>query len=204
MTVIRGVDTGPVSIPTLHPMHRRSPAATTAAIRAADLIVIVECDVPYIPRSTAPNPDATIVHIDPDPLKSSMPLWAFPVDLAITADAGIALRQLVVAIDAIRVSSEEVATRFRERVADAKDGEPLPPAPSGDGHKIQAIDVMYALNGVLSAEDIIVEEAVTNSGLLYQHLVRSQQGTIAGAFAPGLARRWVARSVRSSRISTGG
>ncbi len=39
---------------------------------------------------------------------------------------------------------------------------------------------------MLRDEDIVVEEAVTNSGLLYEHLVRRLPGTICGAFAPGL------------------
>lgn len=184
MLVIRGVDTGPVSIPTLHPMHRRSPASTAKAIREADLIVIAECDVPFIPRATTIAESATVVHIDPDPLKVSMPLWAFPVDVAITADGPTALRQLVRAVDALRSSSTEIATRFSQRFDAEGGGEPLPARP--DSPDISAIDVLYALNEVLEPEDIVVEEAVTNSGLLYQNLVRTLPGTIAGAFAPGL------------------
>ena len=186
MTVIRGVDTGPVSIPTLHPLHIRSSSAASTAVKAADVIVIAECDVPFVPRFVKPDRDAVVVHIDPDPLKVSMPLWAFPVDIAITASAPVALRQLVGAVDAIRAGSEEVAARFFDRIAAAGTGEPLPAAPIGDGHSIQALDVMLALNEVLAPGDIVVEEAVTNSGLLYQSLVRSLPGSIAGAFAPGL------------------
>jgi acetolactate synthase I/II/III large subunit len=46
--------------------------------------------------------------------------------------------------------------------------------------------VLLALNEVLRPDDVVVEEAVTNSGLVYQHVVRTRPGTIAGAFAPGL------------------
>jgi acetolactate synthase-1/2/3 large subunit len=186
MTVIRGVDTGPVSVPTMHPLHRRSGANTSAAIRAADLIVIAECDVPYIPRAIQLSPEAIVVHIDPEPLKVTMPLWAFPVDIAITADGPTALRQLVGAVDTLRAASPEISDRFAARLEAANEPEPLASVPPGDGQSIQALDVVFALNTVMSPEDIVVEEGVTNSGLLYQNLIRSLPGSIAGAFAPGL------------------
>jgi acetolactate synthase I/II/III large subunit len=186
ITVTRGVDTGPVSIPTLHPMHLRSPAAASTALREADLVLIVECDVPFIPRSVQPNPAATVVHIDGDPLKVTMPLWAFPIDIALQADGPTALGQLADAIEKLRASSPETARRFDERVESAGAGEPLGEAQLLEEDGIGAVDVLLALNEVLQADDIVIEEAVTNSGLVYQDVVRTKPGTIAGAFAPGL------------------
>ena len=186
MSVIRGVDTGPVSIPTMHPLHRRNAANTSEAIRTADLVLIAECDVPFIPRTVQPALGATVVHIDPEPLKVTMPLWAFPIDIAITADAPTALRQLVRVVDSLRSNSPEIADRFAARVEKATVPEPLASLPPGDGESIRALEVLFALNTVLSPDDIVIEEAVTNSGLLYQNLVRTLPGSIAGAFAPGL------------------
>ena len=186
MTVVRGVDTGPASVPTLHPLHRRAPSASSAAIRDADLVLIVECDVPFIPRSVQTAQDAIVVHIDPEPLKVTMPLWAFPIDLSVTADGPTALRQLVGAVDALRATSAEIADRFASRLELSTEPDPIAPRAPGEGQQIQAIDVLVALNAVLRPDDIVVEEAVTNSGLLYQNLVRSLPGSIAGAFAPGL------------------
>jgi acetolactate synthase-1/2/3 large subunit len=186
VTVTRGVDTGPVSIPTLHPLHLRSPGAAATALRAADLVLLVECDVPFIPRAVQPSPAATVIHIDGDPLKTSMPLWAFPVDIALQADGPTALRQLADAVEELRAASPVVAARFDERVESAGAGEPLDAVQLLDDEGISALDVLLALNEVLAAEDIVVEEAVTNSGLVYQNVVRTNPGTIAGAFAPGL------------------
>jgi acetolactate synthase-1/2/3 large subunit len=167
-------------------MHLRSPAASTAALREADLVLIVECDVPFIPRSVQPNSAATVVHIDGDPLKVTMPLWAFPVDIALQADGPTALGQLADAIEELRASSPETARRFDDRVESAGAGEPLGAAQLLEDDGIGAVDVLLALNEVLRPDDVVVEEAVTNSGLLYQHVVRTKSGTIAGAFAPGL------------------
>ena len=186
ITVTRGVDTGPVSIPTLHPMHLRSPSATSAALREADLVLIVECDVPFIPRSVQPSSSATVVHIDGDPLKATMPLWAFPIDIALQADGPTAIGQLADAVEALRATSPAIAREFDDRVESAGAGEPLGEAQLLEDDGIGAVDVLLALNEVLRPDDIVVEEAVTNSGLVYQHVVRTRSGTIAGAFAPGL------------------
>jgi len=186
VTVVRGADCGPVSIPTLHPLHRRGTAASVAAIRSADLVLIVECDVPYVPRAVRPADAATVVHIDPDPLKTSMPLWAFPVDLAVQADGPVALAQIVDQIELLAANSPMVADRFAARVAAAGEGEPLAVPVTTNSDTLGALEVILALNELLSAEDIVVEEAVTNSGLFYQNLVRSLPCTIAGGFAPGL------------------
>ncbi len=46
--------------------------------------------------------------------------------------------------------------------------------------------VMGALNEVIDPEDIVVEEAVTNSAVVYEALERTRPGTLASAAAPGL------------------
>ncbi len=63
-------------------------------IREADLILIVDHDVPYIPTVVQPRSDARIVQIDSDPIKQQVPLWTFPVDLPIRADSARALEYL--------------------------------------------------------------------------------------------------------------
>jgi predicted peptidase len=38
---------------------------------------VADCDVPWITKFVSPREDAVIVHIDADPLRTDMPLWAF-------------------------------------------------------------------------------------------------------------------------------
>jgi acetolactate synthase I/II/III large subunit len=57
----------------------------------ADVILIIDQDVPYIPSQCKPNPAAKIIQIDIDSLKENMPLWGFPVDILIQADSFKAL-----------------------------------------------------------------------------------------------------------------
>ncbi|HYE49120.1 MAG TPA: thiamine pyrophosphate-binding protein, partial [Azospirillaceae bacterium] len=45
------------------------------SLAAADLVLVVDSDVPWIPSVNRPAPDARVIHIDADPLKAQMPLW---------------------------------------------------------------------------------------------------------------------------------
>lgn len=45
------------------------------SIRTADVILVLDCDVPWINTLCKPNADAKIYHIDIDPLKQQMPVY---------------------------------------------------------------------------------------------------------------------------------
>ena len=60
----------------------------------ADLILIIDCDVPWIPSRNPPREDARIYHIDADPLNSMMSNSHFPAHGRWKADSYYALTQL--------------------------------------------------------------------------------------------------------------
>ena len=55
-----------------------------ALLKDADLVLVIECDVPWIPSQGGPRPEAKVVHIGPDPLYARYPLRGFRTDLALT------------------------------------------------------------------------------------------------------------------------
>jgi len=65
----------------------------------ADLIVVIECDVPWMPSVKAPNPTARIAHIGEDPAFLRYPMRGFPSDLSIAANASATLRALEAMLD---------------------------------------------------------------------------------------------------------
>ncbi|HTW63737.1 MAG TPA: thiamine pyrophosphate-requiring protein [Bryobacteraceae bacterium] len=65
-----------------------------AALEEADVVLVLDSDVPWIPMVSKPNPAARIYHIDVDPLKQQMPLWYFPMQHSFRADAATALAQI--------------------------------------------------------------------------------------------------------------
>jgi len=71
-----------LALSTEHPMH--AGWEPHALLKEADLVLCVECDVPWIPSQGGPRPDAKVVHIGPDPLYARYPLRGFRTDIALT------------------------------------------------------------------------------------------------------------------------
>jgi acetolactate synthase-1/2/3 large subunit len=177
-TGVRVVDTlesGCLNIATSHPMRVGSPETARRLVAEADLIVVADCDVPWIPRFVRPREDAVVVQIDPDPLRTDMPLWSFPADVCVTGDGATILDQVAALLPEIDAADKWAGLTEENAV--------LPVAAEGP---IEAREVIEALNAVLREDDILVEEAVTNAGALHEYVRRTRPGTLAGTGSPGL------------------
>ncbi|MCJ1399053.1 hypothetical protein MMC11_002255 [Xylographa trunciseda] len=60
----------------------------------ADVILVLDCDVPWIPTRNRPRDDARIYHVDIDPLNATIGAFFFPADGRWRADSYTALLQL--------------------------------------------------------------------------------------------------------------
>jgi acetolactate synthase-1/2/3 large subunit len=85
----------------------------------ADLILVLECDVPWTPHRQAPSPDCRIVHVGVDPLFSRYPIRGFAADVAITGAARLTLPQLGAALAPL-ADGAAIAAR-RERLAERRE-----------------------------------------------------------------------------------
>jgi acetolactate synthase-1/2/3 large subunit len=180
------LDTGTVNISSRHPSDLPNAGAAADALSAADVILIVESDVPWMPATVTLRPDAQVFHVDPDPAKTSMPLWSFPVDVAVQADGAAALAAITAELAGIAAGQPEVARRLADRVARLRDRAAERPAPEPAADPLTPLGVMSALNQVIDAEDIVIEEAVTNASAVYEGLERTRPGTLTGPTGPGL------------------
>jgi acetolactate synthase-1/2/3 large subunit len=176
---------GPVNISSRHPMNMPGAAEAAAAISAADVILLVESDVPWLPATVTLRADVQVFHVDPEPAKVSMPLWSYPVDVAVQADGPAALAAIGAELGQLAGADPAVARRLADRVARLRE-RPAAPEQQADSGPLTPLGVMRALNQVIDAEDIVVEEAVTNAAAVYQGLERTKPGTLAGVAAPGL------------------
>jgi acetolactate synthase-1/2/3 large subunit len=88
---------GHVNFPTDDPLYQGNQwnqQHQNPVLAAADVILVIDSDVPWIPTVNRPRSDAVIYHIDVDPLKQQMPLWHIPARRSYRADAATALAQL--------------------------------------------------------------------------------------------------------------
>ncbi|MES2603974.1 MAG: thiamine pyrophosphate-binding protein, partial [Pseudomonadota bacterium] len=74
-----------LNIPTTHPMFVGVHPAD--AIAQADVIVAIDCEVPYWPSKVSLKSGAKVIHIAPDPFFTRYPVRGFPVDLALAGSS---------------------------------------------------------------------------------------------------------------------
>ena len=180
------LETGTVNISSRHPSSLPNEAAAAAAISAADVILVVESDVPWLPGTVGLRADVQVFHVDPDPAKASMPLWSYPVDVAVQADGAAALSAVAAELAGIADRQPEVARRLADRVTQLRDRAAERPSPEPLAGALTPLGVMSALNQVIEAEDIVIEEAVTNAPAVYEGLERTRPCTLTGSTGPGL------------------
>lgn len=87
-----------MNLPTGHAMHMGYDPGEF--IGEADLILAVECEVPWIPRLKQPPADCMVAHLAGDPIYQTSPHRGFRADFAITGEAEQSLRNLKEALDA--------------------------------------------------------------------------------------------------------
>jgi len=99
-----------VCLPSSHSMHFGfEPGALLAD---ADLVVVLESDVPWIPSAQHPPAGARVAHVGEEPLYVRYPMRSFPSDLVIQCSARHALEALNQAIEPrIQMAAARIAAR---------------------------------------------------------------------------------------------
>lgn len=82
-----------LNIAASHPMNLGT--QTQLVLDKADLVLVLDSEVPWIPDRGPPNPSATIIHCSGDPFFQDYPLRGFAADMAIAAPAGRFLTALL-------------------------------------------------------------------------------------------------------------
>ena len=104
-----------MNFPTTHPLHLGYD--TDSLLRTADTILLIDCDVPWVPKRVKPPESAEIIQIDIDPTQLNYPLWGYPVTIPITADASTALPALTSLIKEAIMDEPLTASKVEERRA---------------------------------------------------------------------------------------
>ena len=123
-------------LPTTHPMH--CGFDYTSSLPEADVILVIDSQVPWIQRNYQPGPGAKVIHIGTDPLFSRFPVHGFQVDLAITSIPAPAIEALGAEMTKLAPDTRRryaaIAERNEKRRAVAKqqasagNGSPMTPA----------------------------------------------------------------------------
>lgn len=101
------------SLPSSHRMNMGGPPRDI--LKDADVVVVLDAAVPWVPRFAEPPATATIIQISPDPTFRHMPYRGFRADLAIAGDVGLALPMLNEALAAKMKNRQAVVDARRKR-----------------------------------------------------------------------------------------
>lgn len=173
------------NLPPGHPLHVVGDATP---LESADTVLLLDSEVPWVPSELAPPADARVVQIDGDPVKPSMPLWSYPVEVALTADTRVAL--LLLEQTLLRLANDELREKWaaRRQAAEAETAER-----GRDAIRRAASDrpadlpdaMLAALAGALPDDAVVVQEAVTNRAAVARQ-VRRAPGHLFDTGAPAL------------------
>ena len=164
-----------MSMPWGSPMHLGS--NPEAYFDIADLIIVLEADVPWVPKHKAPRADCKIIHIGADPIFENYPLRGFPCDLAITGVLGAALPALTEALASHEKAAFSRIEARRRKVTEARDRLLTRIATSlqkaGNASPIHPGWINHCIHRVKGEDGIVVKEALTPA----EHLHFNKAGT---------------------------
>ena len=151
-----------------------------AALAEADLVLIIDSDVPWIPLVNKPADDAIVYHIDVDPLKAQMPLWYIPAKRSFRADAQTALSQLNHALGGVTLDRALIDERLpnvtRSHDDRWKNLQTLEQRPASD---IVTPEYLTAqVRARLDADSIVINEGISNYQTIINHLRSSRPGSM--------------------------
>ncbi|KAK7397728.1 hypothetical protein QQX98_012901 [Neonectria punicea] len=190
---LRVLDTGgsDMCFPADHPGWLGLRFGADEAIKTADTIIVLDCDVPWIPVRCKPREDAKIYHIDVDPLKQQMPLFYIQSNSRYRADASTSIEQITAALKAPELANkleataaeaeQKVVKTYEARLAAiAKAAEPQQDGTFGTGHLCQV------LRNVCPDDTLWAIEAVTNTTFVHDNLQPKTPGSWLNCGGGGL------------------
>ncbi|KAK4893666.1 hypothetical protein LTR28_002136, partial [Elasticomyces elasticus] len=106
---LKVLDTGgsDMCFPANHPAWLGLRYGVEDSIKTADVIIVLDCDVPWIPTQCHPKEGAKIVHIDVDPLKQQMPVFYLKAMARYKADSEMAVTQV----------TEFITSKFQDKLS---------------------------------------------------------------------------------------
>ena len=165
-----------------------NPAALT---EQADFGLMVDIDVPWIPKTTRVNPHAYWAQLDVDAIKRDIPMWGFPLNARIEGDSVRLLTQLIECIEETATPSFKAMAIQRSLIiqAEHEKNQQRAAAMAKEPGKVNAINPHFlcaAIGLQIRSEDVILNEAIRNTMAVFEQIPRELPGTLMGLSGGGL------------------
>jgi acetolactate synthase-1/2/3 large subunit len=176
-----------VNFPGDHPLHagyQFTTAGPNQFLAEADVILVLDSDVPPIHATSRPSPDAAIYTVDIDPLKASMSMWHVPARRVAAADTKVAVEQITRFVrDNVLFAAGEVETRRMViSAAHAARRAALESLEQPEAGVITPGYLTACVRELLAGTDaLVLTEAITSYQMVAEHLRVSRPGSLLGS-----------------------
>ena len=188
---IRVVEFSPIHLNLPHDSPCHGGFVPTRALADADVGLLVDVDVPWIPRDMPENPSTWWAHVDVDPEKRAIPMWTFPANLRLQGDSCRFYADLLAALKGKADAGfrTRAAARVKEIAAEGvvrrEQAAKLAATPGVEG-EINAHYLCAALNKAVGPDAIVINEAIRNIPVVLQQMPRTVPGSLVGLAGAGL------------------
>jgi len=197
---LKVLDTGgsDMCFPANHPASLGLRYGVEDNIRTADVILVVDCDVPWIPTQCQPSANAKIFHVDIDVLKQQMPVFYIPAIARYKADSYTTFTQLNTHLttnptlttllqDSAHTQAREARKAdFQKRQDEITQAGTLPPPSEHATTAINPSTLASHIRATLPSDTIFAIEAVTLTGFIADQLAPIHPKTYLNCGGGGL------------------
>jgi acetolactate synthase-1/2/3 large subunit len=193
-----------VNLPHDDPMHQGcqwNEPRQNPALAEADLVLVIDSDVPWIPTVSRPREGVRIWHLDVDPLKQQMPLWSIPARRVFRAHGETALAQLNDALARLAPEAGMVAERrgfWAARHAERRAALAALEVPGPD----DAITPEYLtaqVRAVMDERSLVLNEGITNYPVICNHIAPTRAGQMLNSGGGNLG--WAGGAAIGARLA---
>jgi acetolactate synthase-1/2/3 large subunit len=168
-----------MNFPTDHPCHLGF--NPVPSISQADVILVVDCDVPWYPNIVKPASSTVVLQAGIDPLYNQYPIRGFPSDLTVQGEPASVLWELA---RILRHHPRRDDQRIKERQMKLKEmHDELITRSEGAAHKMatkEPLDfewVSYQISRILDDNSVVINEFDLRLTQLYRRIPRSYFST---------------------------
>lgn len=192
------------SFPSNHPQFA---GINQQPLAEADIVLVLDSDVPWVQGHGGPNPEARIAWVDIDAAKETIPLWTFGADLLIHASSDKAVAALLGEVQRQITGAQK--TRIAERigrtaaaVAERRQTAATRVEKDREAEVITPAYLASCLDAGLSQDTILLSEAVSSSGEVMTYVERTQPATLYQSGGSSLG--WALGAALGHKLATPG
>jgi acetolactate synthase I/II/III large subunit len=188
---IRVVEHNPLYVNLPHDSPCHGGLMPGKALAEADVGLMVDVDVPWIPSYMPDNPDTWWAHVDVDAEKRASPMWSFPGHLRLQGDSHRILSDLLAELkaradDRFRSAAAARVSRYADEGKARREQAARLRVERGKPGEINPHFLCAALGAALDPSAILLVEAITNQSVVFTQMPRTRPGTLVGVAGGGL------------------